>query len=71
MPATSHRVSFERWLRKLTGYSIKDIRTQRSEFGYQHQNWDLAFSAYKAGVMVERGRQKDRTHKNSRRKLHD
>lgn len=58
MPATSHRQSFERWLCNWGGYEVAEVREQRSEFGYERPDWDLAFVAYKEGVTIERGRRK-------------
>lgn len=63
MAKSSHRVSFERWLRSYESLEVDEVMDQRSEFGYEVPEWDLAFAAYKHAISVERGRQHDRIRK--------
>ena len=43
----SERTKFERWLSDWIGYEpIENIRSERSEFGYEIPDWDIAFSAW-------------------------
>lgn len=65
MAKTSHRISFERWLRSYGQYSVREVCEQRAELGYEREDWDLAFQAYKQAISVERGRQHDRISKKS------
>jgi len=66
MAKTSHRISFERWLRSYEQVDVDDVCENRTEFGYDNPDWDLAFQAYKHAISVERGRQHDRILKKRR-----
>lgn len=44
----SERELFERWLARYEARVRSDIIGQRSEYGYEIPEWDLAFAAWKA-----------------------